>query len=505
MGITPPETLIMATGQCYYCQENTGLQCQCGQHYCGDQHLKIHRPGQYCLPFRVAYSDTVGRYLVASRDIKPLELVLWDTAAALGPCADSVPVCLECGDKVDGSYQCPKCQFPLCGEKCADKRIHKAECQIFSKLEKKVNFSNLSEKHPIYTTITPLRCVLLKLNNRQAWDTLYKLMDHNQERFAKDQDTIKMYSLITNFFLSELKLDFVSKEEIDHMIGVLLTNGFENDHEDVPGRAIYPTLSLCSHSCRANLRHAVNPGHQVALQAQVPIPEGTELTIRYTHVLQGHLKRRKQISDAWFFSCSCIRCSDPSELGSYASAVTCPLCKEGRLLTMNSLDPESVWKCDKCEKSTEPSYITDLEEQLESEMEEVEAMDERGYQELLDKYKPLFPPTNYLMVIIKRYIFTILGTKPGLELDKLSDSQLEDKAKFSRSFIRYLSKIDPGYSQYLGLATIELSRVQLEIARRRSCAGDIDKETLVKEMKENMALQNQAKKWIQVVKIDGLI
>ena len=175
------------------------------------------------------------------------------------------------------------------------------------------------------------------------------------------------------------------------------------------------------------------------------------------------------------------------------------------MLTTNSLDPESAWKCDKCEKSTEPSYITDLEEQLESEMEEVEAMDERGYQELLDKYKPLFPPTNYLMVIIKRYIFTILGTKPGLELDKLSDSQLEDKAKFSRSFIRYLSKIDPGYSQYLGLATIELSRVQLEIARRRSCAGDIDKETLVKEMKENMALQNQAKKWIQVVKIDGLI
>ena len=55
------------------------------------------------------------------------------------------------------------------------------------------------------------RCVLLKLNNRQAWDTLYKLMDHNEERFAKDQDTIKMYSLITNFFLSELKLDFVSK------------------------------------------------------------------------------------------------------------------------------------------------------------------------------------------------------------------------------------------------------------------------------------------------------
>ena len=112
------------------------------------------------------------------------------------------------------------------------------------------------------------RCVLLKHNNRQAWDTLCDLMDHNQERFAKDQDAVAMFSLITNFFLDELKLDFVTKEEIEHMIGVLLTNGFENDHEDVPGRSIYPTLSLCSHSCRANLRHAVNPGHQVALQVR---------------------------------------------------------------------------------------------------------------------------------------------------------------------------------------------------------------------------------------------
>ena len=59
--------------------------------------------------------------------------------------------------------------------------------------------------------------------------------------------------------------------------------------------------------------------------------------------------------------------------------------------------------------------------------------------------------------------------------------------------------------QYLGLTTIELSRVQLELARRRSSEGLIGKEELVREMRENMALQNQAQKWIQVVKIDGCL
>ena len=61
--------------------------------------------------------------------------------------------------KMVWTYNCFK--FPLCGEKCVDKKLHKSECEIFAKLEKKINFSNLDEKHPIYTTIAPLRNVLI--------------------------------------------------------------------------------------------------------------------------------------------------------------------------------------------------------------------------------------------------------------------------------------------------------------------------------------------------------
>ena len=32
----------------------------------------------YFIPRQVRHSPTVGRYLVAARDIEPLELVLWD-------------------------------------------------------------------------------------------------------------------------------------------------------------------------------------------------------------------------------------------------------------------------------------------------------------------------------------------------------------------------------------------------------------------------------------------
>ena len=95
----------------------------------------------------------------------------------------------------------------------------------------------------------------------------------------------------------------------------------------------------------------------------------------------------------------------------------------------------------------QPKYVTDLEEKVDVEMEDIDSSDVEAYLALVTRYRHLLPPSHYLMVILKRYIFTIYGTKPGLELPRLTDTQLQDKAKFCRSFIRYLGKIDPGYSQ----------------------------------------------------------
>ena len=61
----------------------------------------------------------VGRFVVAVRDIEPLELVMWDNAACLGPRMGCPPCCLQCLKKTDGSYRCPECGWPMCAEQCA--------------------------------------------------------------------------------------------------------------------------------------------------------------------------------------------------------------------------------------------------------------------------------------------------------------------------------------------------------------------------------------------------
>ena len=61
--------------ECYLCQTLTDSTCpQCGLASC-PHHLSSHlNSDNVCLPFIIKYKEGVGRYVVASRDIKPNEV-----------------------------------------------------------------------------------------------------------------------------------------------------------------------------------------------------------------------------------------------------------------------------------------------------------------------------------------------------------------------------------------------------------------------------------------------
>ena len=57
------------------------------------------------------------------------------------------------------------------------------------------------------------------------------------------------------------------------------------------------------------------------------IPQGTEVTNQYVATLKGTALRQTVLMNKWFFQCGCQRCADPTELGSYLSALVCTQCK----------------------------------------------------------------------------------------------------------------------------------------------------------------------------------
>ena len=66
--------------------------------------------------WQVSEDAKIGRILTATRDIKPFEIVIDDTALIYGP--KVTPVCLGCLGPISGDIVCSSCQWPMCRLKC---------------------------------------------------------------------------------------------------------------------------------------------------------------------------------------------------------------------------------------------------------------------------------------------------------------------------------------------------------------------------------------------------
>ena len=167
--------------------------------------------------------------MVATRDIDPLELILIEDPAVVGPYSKSMNGCLQCFKKVDGSFCCPGCRFPMCDERCAGGARHADECDFFSKAHeltdqkqqqtqeeggpavsngrrrpngKRLHLSALALNSPrtssastsragtsttpvtSHVCVTPLRMLLKKKSDPKTFAKINMLMDHAEERAA---------------------------------------------------------------------------------------------------------------------------------------------------------------------------------------------------------------------------------------------------------------------------------------------------------------------------------
>ena len=77
--------------------------------------------------------------------------------------------------------------------------------------------------------------------------------------------------------------------------------------------------------------------------------KGQVITATYTQPLWSTFNRREHLKMSKCFWCACPRCADPTEFGSYLSALNCQLCG-GRILSTNPLDQKAKWKWVKNEK-----------------------------------------------------------------------------------------------------------------------------------------------------------
>jgi len=462
-------------GNCFFCGKIAHFLCSHCQkiYYCSKEHYVIHRPDDYCYPFIVKTDPdpVVGRYVVASRDIKPCEPILRETPAVIGPYTPTSPLCLSCYSSVSlesEPFLCPDCGLPMCNAKCAASEVHKQECWYAVSRNMKYDIANLETTKTFFSSITILRMLLTKKNNPQIYARIMNLMDHSQERQAEGQFLVTSMKVhIMSFLFSQFGVIEYSEQEIDRCIGILKVNGMKLDNGRLkhnPGVVLYPIYCLINSACISNTNYIKTNNLELQLRSQAVIKEGEQITTRYVSSTLGNNKRRLYLRKYWYFDCVCSRCSDNTEMGTHMSSVRCLKCRQGLLVKTVPLNYDSDWKCNNCDERLETGIVDSELDKLEEKANKVDMNDPGLLEELLFNLldKTILHSHHYIILELSHSLIFAYNARGR---SNMSRPLMDRKIQLCYLVLDVLGKVDPGLTAWQGKILNELSNTLLLVSK----------------------------------------
>ncbi len=250
---------------CAKCGEPASLKCGgCGDvSYCSKEHQKVHWKKEHkgkCKAYKIESHPDFGRYLVASRDLKPGARILAKISPALTgpPLRNPNPVCLACNNSLQSRpVICPGCKFPFCAKKCQHANADNMECQFLSRIKRK--------NVPGFEVVSPARFWLLRTTNPDLFQRLIQFESHIEDIKKNDPDWPKLKSDIVDPLVEAIVSDNDNNQDlsrssvedmISQMVGIIATNNFElmSALRTSTCTGLFELASLMNHDCVGNTR-----------------------------------------------------------------------------------------------------------------------------------------------------------------------------------------------------------------------------------------------------------
>ncbi|XP_045617553.2 enolase-phosphatase E1 isoform X2 [Procambarus clarkii] len=496
-------------GMCANCGFLAKLRCaNCRQAFyckreCQREHWKNGHKDQ-CQPFQVLESAALGRYMVASRDLKAGDVILKEEPIAVGPKQITEPVCLGCYKRVDGSYRCQKCNWPLCGAGCEASPDHLPECVVGQEIGSPIDIADFDQPNHFYEVIFPLRCLALKKKSPKKYEQLLSLESHYEDRkgthlHQENQKSIVNF-LRNYFFIQEFPIEDIdsSEKSIHTITGIIDVNALEIRLKESEVLGLYPTFAMLEHSCTPNTKHAFAKDRQVVVKAAVDIKRGEHISTMYTHILWGTAARRDHLKHSKYFMCTCFRCSDPTELGTHFSALRCKQCTNGFILSAAPLDELATWICTSCNATVAADEVTEINLKLGEEIEAALAMPVLGtLEKLVQRHaKTTVHPNHFHLFAARHTVLQMYGRDPS----SVGQESMKKKEKMCQDFLKVCTALDPGMARlapYAGVALYEYHLAVLARARQEPDAKHVDSVALKKDVETAKALLQQCIRVLQ--------
>ncbi|XP_023326741.1 uncharacterized protein LOC111700149 isoform X2 [Eurytemora carolleeae] len=507
-------------GDCVVCGRLAKAACSGCKHvfYCTREHQKkdwtSHKDSCkefFKLPYRVERSKKLGRFLAATKDLAEGELILQESPMVIGPRQLTKPVCLGCHKEIASSSEmikCIRCNWPVCSLKCQDSPQHDPECRATKAAGSKVNVEVFNQTNMMYACITVIRALALQDGPKKVWEDYVKFDSHLDERIKTPIYNKVNKEKVVFFMHHYLGIKRYSDLEILEASGKLDTNCFEIRQNGQNLRAMYRTACIISHDCTPNTRHTFSPDNSINIYTTRKIEKGSIISATYTNTLWPTLQRREHLNMSKCFWCSCRRCRDPTELGSYLSAIRCSRCLGFRdnvqnndlqyITPTNPLNPESLWKCSKCTNIQKASQIKSGNASVSNELSQVNKGSCEALLKFLHAQEPVLGPNNHHVVEVKYTIVSILGNRKPYMLSDLSMELLQIKERFCRELLNIADLIEPGYSRWRGQLLLELQMAIVALAAGQAEAGMISKSKAKEKAEEGLQTLTLASSILQV-------
>jgi hypothetical protein len=375
-------------------------------------------------PCTVKENKTCGRYLVATRALQPGEIILREKAAVVGPSlAGARPQCLGCAAGLSEAFHpCGQCKGPLCSKQCESHPLHEDECKqlkvnagaIYNRPDRG---SMVKQKHLpencSYQAILPIRAMMLKKSDLKKYKAVLGLQSHLEERKEMKKTTVVKEQILP--VVQQFKLQEAHEDMIQNLCGIFDTNCFEICPSGAGDTlsAIFPAAAMMMHSCYKNTRLTFSDDHVLTILARTAIKKGEPIYHTYAHTFKTTTIRRIGLMSGKHFACECVRCRDPTELGTMASGVLCTC--GGTVLPEDPLDltQAAVWKCQACGTSLPALSVSAQERTTLMERESLARDDVPGLEDFLARHRKTLVPGHASMLEVKKQLSVAYGRSGG--------------------------------------------------------------------------------------------
>jgi len=460
---------------------------------CQKSDWATHKPN-CSKPYAVKENNKVGRYMVATRNLKAGDVILREKAAVVGPSLEqSKPICVACAKSLQKTWHlCNKCKAPLCSKNCENHPLHVEECKVLKMnpggMYTYYQNGTFQKKKAIpenanYQIILPIRAMLLKKQDVKKYKALTSLESHLKEREEMQKTDVIKEKVIP--IVQQYKIQEAHDDMLQTLCGIFDTNCFElcpsGAGDTISG--VFPSAAMMMHSCYKNSRLTFSDDHVITILARTDIKKGDPIYHTYARTFNSTTIRRIGLFQGKHFGCECVRCKDPTEFNSFSSAVLCSC--SGTVIAEDPLDltKEAQWKCQECSNTIPALTVACQEKDVIMDLNGIQKDDVSGLEDFLSRYRKILHPSHAAMMEVKKSLSVGYGRFPGYTFDKLSMEKLKKKIQFSKEVLDFVTILEPGLSTQKALTLYELWQAEVELWERLRAEDKMTKEEYESNLK----------------------